>query len=185
MAAVSGGVAEAARDPFRLVHLAAVARVRDPQGLRAGLERLARSGPALGVKVAARPLAGGSPSWSARIGGGQLAWALDGDRLLLAGGSGRLEALRSGRGGWKPPTAASGEALASGGAGAVLDFGSLVRSFRALPPEAFGTGPDGFVLRSLADRFLEPASHLAAASLRLEVLPAAARIDLEIEALSP
>jgi hypothetical protein len=136
------------------------------------------------VKIAARPLPGGAPSWRAAVGGGQLAWALEGDRLLLAGGAGRLEAMRAG-GGWRPPTEASRAALDSGGAAAALDFGRLVGSFQALPPEVFGTGPDGFVLRALADRFLEPASHLAAASLRLEVLPAAARVDLEIEARSP
>jgi hypothetical protein len=185
MAAVSGGVAAAARDPFRLVHLAGIQRVRDARLLRAGLERLARAGPALGLRIASQALPGGARAWSARLGGGQVAWALDGDRLLFAGGSGRLEALRAGGEGWKPPTAAARTALSSGGAAAVLDLGALVRDFGALRPEAFGTGPDGFVLRALADRFLEPASHLVAASLRLEVLPAAARIDLEIEARSP
>jgi len=66
-----------------------------------------------------------------------------------------------------------------------VDFPGLVRRVRELPPEAFGTGPDGFVMRALVDRFLEPASHLAAASLRLEVIPGAARIDLAVEALAP
>jgi hypothetical protein len=185
-AAFSGGVAAAARDPFRLVHLAGLVRVRDREKLRAGLERLARAGPALGARISSRPIAGGG-AWSARVGGGQVSWALEGERLFFAGGSGAgpLAALRAGRDGWTPPTAAARAALASGGAAAVLDFGSLVRSFRTLPGEAFGTGPDGFVVRALVDRFLEPASHLAAASLRLEVLPGAARIDLEVEALSP
>jgi hypothetical protein len=185
MAAVSGGVAAAARDPFRLVHVAGIQRVRDGERLRAGLDRLARAGPSLGLRIASRALPGGAATWSTRVGGGQVAWALDGQRLFFAGGAGRLEALRAGGEGWKPPTAAARAALSSGGAAAVLDLGALVRDFGALPPEAFGTGPDGFVLRALADRFLEPASHLVAASLRLEVLAAAARIDLEIEARSP
>jgi hypothetical protein len=184
MAAVSGDVAAAARDPFRLVHVAGIQRVRDPQGLRAGLDRLARAGPSLGVKIASRAPHGGA-AWSARVGGGEVAWALEGERLLFAGGAGRLEALRAGGDDWKPPTASARSALTSGAAAAVLDFGALVESFGALPAEAFGTGPDGFVMRALAGRLLEPASHLAAASLRLEVLPAAARLDLEIEARSP
>src|SRR5512147_2067895 len=81
MATASGGVDRAARDPFRLVHLSARLRARDPERLRAGLERLARAGPSLGVKIASRP--GPGSAWSARVGGGQIAWSLEGDQLLL------------------------------------------------------------------------------------------------------
>lgn len=182
-AALAGGVAAAARDPFRLVHLTAVARVKDPEALRRELLRLERAGPALGLRIA-RPRPGGG-SWSARVGGGTLAWALEGDRLLLAGGAGGLAALGAGGPGFAPPTPGARAALESGGAAAAVDFPGLVRRVRELPPEAFGTGPDGFVMRALVDRFLEPASHLAAASLRLEVIPGAARVDLAVEALPP
>lgn len=183
-AALAGGVAAAARDPFRLVHLSAVARVKDPEALRRELLRLEKAGRALGVRIASRPRPGGG-SWSAPVGGGTLAWALEGDRLLVAGGAGRLAALGAGGPGFSPPTPGAQAALESGGAAAAVDFPGLVRRVRALPPQAFGTGPDGFVLRALVDRFLEPASHLAAASLRLEVIPGAARIDLAVEALAP
>jgi hypothetical protein len=178
-----GGAAAAAADPFRLVHLAAVARVRDPVGLRASLERLASSGRALGLRVSARQLPGGGSAWAAPLGGGVLTWALRGDRLLVAGGARRLEALLGTGPRWKAPTPAAGAALASGGAAGALDVGALVAAFRALPPESFGTGPDGFVVRSLADRFLEPASRLRAASARLEVLAGAARVDVVVEAV--
>jgi hypothetical protein len=56
-----------------------------------------------------------------------------------------------------------------------------VASVQALPDEAYGTGPNAFVMRSLADRFLEPASRVQAVALRFDLLPAAALFDLEIE----
>jgi hypothetical protein len=63
----------------------------------------------------------------------------------------------------------------------VLDVGRLVAGFRGLPGASFGTGPDGFVMRALVERFLEPASHLTAVSARLELLPGAARLELSVE----
>jgi len=170
--------AEAARDPFREVNVAAGLRVRDATRLRAVLDRLARN---RAVGVAPRPAGNG---WSARVGGGALDILLDGDRLWVASGPGRLEALVAGRG-YRAPSSTAIAALSTGGAGAVLDVGALVTSFRSLPEEAYGTGPDAFVMRSLADRVVEPASHLKAVSLRVEVLPAAARLDLDLEAAVP
>jgi len=171
--------AEAARDPFRQVQLSAALRVRDGARLRAALDRLART---RGAGVA--PRAGGAPGWSLRLGGGVLDVQLAEERLWVASGAGRLEALVAGRG-YQPPTSTAIAALGTGGAGAVLDVAAFVRSFRALPEEAYGTGPDQFVMRSLADRVVEPAARLRALSLRVEVLPAAARLDLDLEAAAP
>jgi hypothetical protein len=60
-----------------------------------------------------------------------------------------------------------------------------VASFRALPPAAYGTGPDAFVMRSLAERVVEPASRLVAASLRVSLAEGAARLDLTVDARPP
>jgi len=175
--ALSRSGAAAARDPFRLLHLGVRWRVGDAAGLRAGLQKLARAGPALGLAVAAD----GPDGWSAPVGGGQLAWRLEGAHLLLAGGPGRLEALRSPGPRFAAPTPTSRSALEGGEAAAGLDVGRLVAAFRALPGASFGTGPDGFVMRALVERFLEPASALTAISLRLELLPGAARVELSVE----
>ncbi|HZZ83858.1 MAG TPA: hypothetical protein VFE30_04920 [Anaeromyxobacteraceae bacterium] len=122
-------------------------------------------------------------------GGDALTVALRGDLLAGAGGAGRFQALvarLAGEGkGYRAPTAAARDLLGDGAAALVLDPGNLVASARALPASAYGTGPDGFVMRSLADRFVEPASHLQAAAVRLEVLEKAAVIDLSLEGEAP
>jgi hypothetical protein len=191
VAAVSRGRLDAAeRDPFRLVHVAAVIEVRDAARARALLERLARASPELGVKVEARA-AGALPAWRIARRGTELAVALDGKRLLVAGGPGRLDALLARRdAAYAAPTPASRAALEGAAAAAVLDLGRLVRSFRALPAAAYGTGPDAFVMRSLAERVVDPASRLAAASLsismaRLDGAGEAVRLDVVVEAREP
>jgi hypothetical protein len=186
VAAVSRGAAElGVSDPFRLVHLAAVLEVKDPARVEATLDRLARSGPELGVAVARQRA--GAPGWRVAHGGAEVRVALDGNRLLVAGGPGRLEALLAREGGpaYAPPSDTARAALRGGVAGAVLDLGQLVTSFRALPQQAYGTGPDAFVMRSLAERVVDPASRLSAASLRIDLAGEAARAELVVEARSP
>ena len=53
---------------------------------------------------------------------------------------------------------------------------------RAMPDEAYGTGPSGFVMRSLVERFVDPASRLAAVSLRADLAEGALLLTLELEA---
>jgi hypothetical protein len=114
--------------------------------------------------------------------------SLSGDRLLVAGGAARLPALEAraaARGpGFEPATAAAKKALSSGLGGAVLDVDHLARSVEALPEEAYGTGPNAVVVRSLVSRYLEPASSLASLSLRLELAPGAAIVDLDVDGRS-
>jgi hypothetical protein len=165
-------------DPFRLLRLEIAARVRDPARVRAFSARVAQAAPRFGARLTAR-----GASWTLAYGKGQLGWSLRGERLLVAGGPGRLEALerRMGSGGHEAPGTAARAGLEGGVGGAVLDVERLVASVQALPDEAYGTGPNAFVMRSLADRFLEPASRVQAVALRFDLLPAAALFDLEIE----
>lgn len=199
-------------DPFRLLHLSFAVRVKDPARLRPLLARLPEVARALGVDGAAPPAPPRSrgkgrpprPAVAARApapapadpdrarlpwGGDALTVALRGEVLAGAGGPGRFEGLEArlaGQGkGYQAPTSASRELLGKGPAALVLDPGNLVAGARALPPGAYGTGPDGFVMRSLADRFVEPASHLQAVSVRLQVLEKAAVLDLSIEGEPP
>ncbi len=173
-----------AGDPFRLIGVEALARVRDPARLEAFFARLARLAPRWGARLTGHGGAEGG-GWKLSVGAARIGWSLAGGRLAVAGGPARLEPLRkraaAGGPGYAAPTETSRTALASGVAAAVLDVGNAVASVRALPQEAYGTGPDGFVTRSLVDRFLEPASRLEAISLRLEVTPEAALLDLEVE----
>jgi hypothetical protein len=121
---------------------------------------------------------------------GELAWKLEGGRLALAGGRpGRLEALLARAGGegkgWEPPVAEAKAALSGGLGGLVLDVPRFTASVRALPPASFGTGPTGFVVRSVVDRFVEPASRLAAVSLRAELAEGALGLTLDVDARAP
>lgn len=174
-----------ASDPFQLAHLSAVLHVKDAGAAAALLDRLARAGGRAGISVQ-REGSGAPPRWRIAHRGATLDVALDGERLLVAGGAGRLQALiAAGAPPYTPPTDAARTALGTGAAGAVLDPGRLVASFRALPQEAYGTGPDAFVMRSLVDRVIDPASRLVAASVRLDLAEAAATIDLTVEARPP
>jgi hypothetical protein len=60
-----------------------------------------------------------------------------------------------------------------------------VEGVRALPPEAFGEGPNAFVLRSLVDRFVAPAERLATASIRADLEGGALRLTVEVQARPP
>lgn len=171
---LSGLTAAAVRaDPLRAVRVEAVLPVEDPAAAEAAFARLAAAagrgrGPA-GPAVAPGDVHRlSTPS-------GEIAWRVDAEarRALLAGGPpgglAALEARLAGGEGFRAPTEAAGRALEGGLGGAVLVPPRVVAAVRAMPDEAFGGGPSGFVMRSLVDRFLEPASRVAALSLRAEL----------------
>ncbi|HQR30090.1 MAG TPA: hypothetical protein PLL32_06745, partial [Anaeromyxobacteraceae bacterium] len=83
-----------------------------------------------------------------------------------------------------PPTDGEKAALGTGRGGARPDVDHLVRSIEALPEEAYGTGPNAVVMRSLVNRYLEPASALSAVSARLDLVPGAALVDLDVDGRS-
>jgi hypothetical protein len=165
------------RDPLRLAQFELVVPVTDPARVAALSERI--------VRRALQRHRGGPfvlPTAS-----GEVAWTLDGGRLLVAGGApGRLAALRArlgeAAGGYRAPTDVARKALAAGGLAAlVIDTQNFSASVRALSPEAFGTGPTGFVMRSLVNRFVDPAERLESAVLRAELVPGALLITLDVE----
>lgn len=170
-------------DPLRAAQFEAILPLRPGVDPGPAIDRLAR--------LVGPPRR--SPDGTARVStpSGEIAWLRDptGARLLVAGGRpGRLDALAAraaGEGaGWKPPTPAAEAALQGGLGGAALDAPRLVAGVRELPDEAFGTGPSGFVMRSLVDRIVEPAARLAAISLRAELAPGAMVVELTVEARS-
>jgi hypothetical protein len=186
--ALGGLTADTARsDPLRAFEFEAILPFRDGTDPAGAAERLAR---AVGAARRGRAQEDGTARLSTPS--GEIAWRVDGagGRILAAGGRpGRIDALVarvSGEGaGWKPPSAEAGEALSNGLGGAVLDMGRLVSSVRALPVEAFGSGPSGFVMRSLVERVIEPADRLAAVSLRADLVEGALVLDLDVEARPP
>jgi hypothetical protein len=181
-------IAAARADPLLAVQFEAILPVGDPAAAEAASARLAAAAAPRGRRAVA--VAGGAPDGEHRIRtpSGEIAWRVDAKarRAVLAGGPpGRLEALEArlaGSGGFRAPTKAADGALAGGLGGAVLVPPRVVAAVRAMPEEAFGTGPSGFVMRSLVDRFLEPASRLAALSLRADLAEGALVLALEVEA---
>lgn len=169
------------RDPLRLLQFELAVPALDPPRLAALSEKV--------VRLAGQRGRGGE--WSVPTASGEVAWTVEGGRLLAAGGApGRLAALRKrlgeAAGGYRAPTAESRRALEGGGLGAlVLDTRNAAASVRALPPSAFGAGPTGFVMRSLAERFVEPAERLDAASLRAALEPGALVLSLAVEPRPP
>ncbi len=171
-------------DPFSLVHLDAALPVRDVAALRAFLSRLRKAGPRLSLKVAPRGPAAEPTGWTLTWGKAELGLSLSGGRLLVSGGAPRLVALEArsaGGQGYAASGPAARTALTTGLGGAVLEVEHLARSVEALPEEAYGTGPNAVVMRSLVNRYLEPATAVSAVALRLELAPGAAVLDLDVE----
>jgi len=178
---LAGLSAAAARaDPLRAVQLEAVLPVRDPAAAEAASARIAARG-----KRPARPEGG---VHRIRTPSGEIAWRVDpaARRVVVAGGPpGRLDALEArlaGGAGWSAPTEAAAAALSGGLGGAVLVPPRLAAAVRAMPEEAFGTGPSGFVMRSLVERLVEPVSRLTAVSFRADLAEGALVLALTVEA---
>ena len=177
--------ASAARlDPLRAFEFEAILPFKAGSDPARAAERLARAVGALrrgrakddGVARLATP-------------SGEIAWKVDaaGRRIVAAGGrAGRIDALVARLGGdgpgWTPPTPGSEAALSGGLGGVALDMGRLVAAIRALPDEAFGSGPSGFVMRSLVERVVDPAARVAAVSIRADLSDGALVLALEVEA---
>lgn len=167
-------------DPLRLLTFEAVAPLRDRGRALEVSARIAR------LAGSRRAPSSGTARFRVRTPSGEIAWAIDaaGGRVVLAGGApGALDALLA-RLAASPPVGGP-PAPVGGLGGLVLDVPRLVASLRALPPEAFGEGPNAFVLRSVVDRFVEPADRLAAASARADLMGEALRVALHLEARPP
>jgi hypothetical protein len=164
-------------DPFRLLQFELLLPLRDPALVTAASERL--------VRLAGQR--GRGEPWAIPTASGEVAWVVDGARLVAAGGAkGRLAGLRArlgeAAGGYRAPTDLARKILGSGGLGAaVFDTQNFVASVRALPPEPFGSGPTGFVMRSLAERIVDPASRIEAVALGAQLEPGALVLTLDVE----
>jgi hypothetical protein len=175
-------------DPLRVVRFELAAEVTDAAAAGRALARLPALFAALQEPVGKpRPATVEPDGRAGRIplASGELAWTLEGKRLLLAGGPpGALDALatRAAKGsGWVAPTKLSAEAMDGGLGGAVLAPPRLGAEVRALPDDAFGTGPIGFVIRGTVERYLEPFDAIQAVSARAELAEGAVRVEVRAE----
>jgi hypothetical protein len=179
------------RDPLRAVEFEAAFPLRPGADAAAASERIAR---AVGTpRPRGRGRAHALPADGVvrvKTPSGEIAWKVDVEagRLVAAGGRpGRIDALlrrlAGGDAGWKARTPTAEAALSGGLGGVALDAPRLVAAVRALPDEAFGGGPSGFVMRSIVERAIDPAARLSALSLRAELAPGALRLDVDVEAL--
>ncbi|MBK9516396.1 MAG: hypothetical protein IPO09_03385 [Anaeromyxobacter sp.] len=166
-------------DPARVLRAEVVARIKAGARLAPLLDGLARG--AHGVV--------GDGRWAARVGQAEVAWALRGETLAVtAGAGGGLDALLArvaGGPGFAAPSPAGAAALAGGLGGAVLHGANLVKAIRALPPEAYGSGPDAVVTRSLAEKVTSPGASAGALSLRVDLPAGALRLTLDVELGEP
>jgi hypothetical protein len=176
LAAALGG--QLAADPLRVVRLEAVAALKAGAAPAALFDELARAGGGGGQ--------GGR--WHVPAALGEVAWTVAGQRLLVAAGpAGSLDALvaRGADEGWRPPTPAGGQALTGGLGGLVFDGAALTRALQALPPEAYGTGPDAVVARSLVEKATLPGGQALTASLRADLPAGALRLVVEVSLGGP
>lgn len=153
--AVDQGVLDLrAHSPFDIVQLVAYARPADAGRAEAALRAVAGVLPQFGAR--AQPSSPGGAEWRATYAGGEglrfgLRTAEGGPLVYLLGGLDPEAALaRKGAQGPGP-----------GAAALRLDFARLAEQVAALPPEAYGGGPQSYVARSLVAQVIEPLRPLA------------------------
>jgi hypothetical protein len=171
------GAAVASRgaiDPFAVVKVELTGAVKDPSAAAARFDAITRQ------------LGGEATPGRWRLGDGpiRVEWALTGASLALAGGpAGGLEALQARvekRGPALAPSPAAVEALQGGLGGAALSGDNLVRGLKALPPDAWGTGPDAVMTRSMVEKLASPTGKGGGITLRADLPQGALRVALEV-----
>lgn len=148
--AIDGGAFDARRSPFDLVQVAAFARPADEARLRAALEAVSAVLPRFGATAArTSPEA---PEWQVTYPGGEGARfgirAVDGSPLAYLTGGTTLDEVLARKG---AKGAAGAQAVA-----AQIDLGGLAGQVSALPPTAYGKGPQSYVARSVVSQLIEP-----------------------------
>jgi hypothetical protein len=141
------------KSPFETVQLVALAQVADQQRFAKALEALALRLPSLGAQVAHAgddfqiTYSGGKGArfGSLDLGGKKVAY-------VVGGALGPME-LKSSPPDRDPDAAAL---FQDAGAAGLADFGKLYDAVHALPQEAYGSGPQSYVTRSLVGQVVDP-----------------------------
>ena len=165
--------------PVKLARLEALAGLNDPAAFTVACDQL----------MALLGAPAGKGSWKMGSGEAELAWTVQGKTVALTAGTAGglpplLARLKGGGKGFEPPAGTS-TALAGGLFGLVLHGDNLVKSLRALPPSAFGAGPDGVMARSVAEKLAGSLGAGAALSLRADLPAGAIKLTLDLQLGKP
>lgn len=174
-------------NPFRYVHLAGLAEVKDPARAEATLAKLPAVGPGLGAKIEAADQ-GGRKVFLTHYGQGEgVHFAGIGDRVVLASPRPRLAALLEHLGKPSPSGGAMADpalrkVLDEHAVAMVLDLRRLSEAVRALPSDAWGVG--GFAMKASTVRWLEATDDLRAITVAADAKDGALQLELRL-ALQP
>ncbi len=177
LATLLGG--QALAQPLKVARVEALAELKDPAAFAVASNQLMTR---LGAPA-------GKGTWVLGGGDAELAWAVQGKLVALsAGAAGGLPSLlkRLGAGGrgFEPPAGMAGS-LAGGLGGLVVHGDNLVAALRALPPSAFGAGPDAVVGRSLVEKLVSSLGQGAAVALRADLPAGALKLTLDLRLGTP
>jgi hypothetical protein len=161
--------------PLKVAQLEAVAGLKDPARFTAACDELM-------ALLSAPP---GKGRWSIGGSDAELAWAVQGTTVAATAGARGglpplLRRLAAGGPGFAPPSGTAG-ALAGGLGGLVLHGDNLVAALKALPPSAFGSGPDAVVGRSLVEKLVQSLGQGAAVALRADLPAGALKLTLDLK----
>jgi hypothetical protein len=168
------GAFDLRRGPFDLVQLAVFARPADEARLSAALEAVSAVLPRFGaVAVRTAPQAS---EWLVKYPSGEGARfgirSVAGAPLAYVVGGTTLEEVLAKKG----AKGAAGE----GAAAARIDLGELAAEVSALPPSAYGKGPQSYIARSIVSQLIEPLRPLVVHAT-LAAGPRGVTADLSVE----
>jgi hypothetical protein len=165
--------------PLKVARLEALAGLKDPAAFTAACDRL----------MALLGAPAGKGRWTMGGADAEFAWAVQGRTVALSAGVAGglpplLARLQAGGPGFEPPAAVAGS-LAGGLGGLVLHGDNLVTALRALPPSAFGAGPDAVVGRSLVEKAVGSIGQGAAVAVRADLPPGALKLTIDLKLGTP
>ena len=170
--AVDYGLDWRKQSPFETIQLVALAQIADQPRFDKALDALLLRLPSMGMQIA-RAGSDFQITYSGGKGARFGTRELDGKKVAyVIGGALEPGALKAGKG-----------AEQDAGATASADFGKLYDAIHALPPEAFGTGPQAMVTRSLLGQVIDPLRPLRVSSSVLANADSlTANLDVELVA---
>ncbi|MFZ5470623.1 MAG: hypothetical protein ACOZIN_14405 [Myxococcota bacterium] len=189
---LGGGVPELdvrRTNPFRYVHLSAVAEAKDGAKASQTLAKIPPLAPRFGARIEAVERAGKKLYSTTYSQGEGVHFAQAGNRVLFGAPMARLEELLARAGGTSAPTGgpvadAALRGVLDAHAGAmVLDLRRLAQSVQELPSQAWGIG--GFAIKATTLRWLAATDDLRAVTLALDAKENALQAEIRLALTEP